>query len=119
MYIIAVRRITSGELLKQRKGLCIAGGWETLIPSSSRFSLTMPAYISVSGLGFRKAQPLTGQQITSCLSGTSKAKSLSGPISRGFLALLPSRGNPFWFGTESGNGGTVRGRDNPWCYVRC
>jgi hypothetical protein len=26
MYIITVRRMTSGELLKQRKGLRIAGG---------------------------------------------------------------------------------------------
>ena len=34
--------MTSGELLKQRKGLCITGGYEALRPGSSRFTLTMP-----------------------------------------------------------------------------
>ncbi len=42
MYIITVRRITSGELLKYRKGFCIAGSYGMLRPGSSRFSLTMP-----------------------------------------------------------------------------
>jgi putative transposase len=42
MYIITVRRITSGELLKYRKGLCIAGGYGTSLPGSSQFALTTP-----------------------------------------------------------------------------
>jgi len=42
MYIITVRRITSGELLKQRKGLRIAGGYGSSPGGSSQFSLTMP-----------------------------------------------------------------------------
>ncbi len=37
--IMTVRRITSGELLKYRKGFCIPRGYGTLIPASSRFSL--------------------------------------------------------------------------------
>ncbi len=43
MYIITARRITSGELLKYRKGLCIARGYGTPFPGSSRFTLTLPA----------------------------------------------------------------------------
>ena len=35
--------MTSGELLKERKGWCITGGYEALRPGSSRFTLTMPA----------------------------------------------------------------------------
>jgi hypothetical protein len=42
MYIITVRRITSGELLKYRKGFCVAGSYGMQRPGSSRFSLTMP-----------------------------------------------------------------------------
>ena len=42
MYIITARRITSGELLKQRKGLCIDGGYRTPLPGSSRIALTLP-----------------------------------------------------------------------------
>ena len=42
MYIITVRRITSGELLKQRKGLFIERAYGSLLPGSSIFSLTMP-----------------------------------------------------------------------------
>jgi hypothetical protein len=42
MYIITARRITSGELLKQRKGLRIARGYGTSLPGSSPFALTMP-----------------------------------------------------------------------------
>ena len=47
MYIITVRRITSGELLKQRKGLRIARRYETPSPGSSQFGLmgwTAPTY---------------------------------------------------------------------------
>ncbi len=43
MYIITARRITSGELLKQRKGFCIRRGYGPPLPASSRFSLTRPA----------------------------------------------------------------------------
>jgi hypothetical protein len=42
MYIITVRRITSGELLKQRKGLRIAGGYGCALRASSQFALTLP-----------------------------------------------------------------------------
>jgi len=42
MYIITVRRITSGELLKQRKGLRIAGGHGKHLLASRQFALTMP-----------------------------------------------------------------------------
>ncbi len=34
--------MTSGELLKYRKGLCIAGGYGTSVSVSSRFGLTLP-----------------------------------------------------------------------------
>jgi len=43
MYIITVRRMTSGELLKYRKGLRIAEGYETPLPGSSQFALTTPS----------------------------------------------------------------------------
>ena len=43
MYIITARRITSGELLKYRKGFCIAGDYGTPLPGSSRFTLTKPS----------------------------------------------------------------------------
>ena len=39
---MTARRMTSGELLKERKGLCITGGYEAVRPGSSRFTLTMP-----------------------------------------------------------------------------
>jgi len=42
MYIITTRRITSGELLKQRNGFCIHRGYGPPLPASSSFSLTMP-----------------------------------------------------------------------------
>ena len=42
MYIITVRRITSGELLKYRKGFCIRRGYGAPIFGSSRFALTLP-----------------------------------------------------------------------------
>ncbi len=42
MYIITARRITSGELLKQRKGFCIRRGYGPPLSVSSRFSLTRP-----------------------------------------------------------------------------
>jgi hypothetical protein len=42
MYIITVRRMTSGELLKYRKGLCIAEGYGTPVSGSSQFGLTLP-----------------------------------------------------------------------------
>ncbi len=42
MYIITARRITSGELLKYRKGFCIAASYGTPLPASSRFALTLP-----------------------------------------------------------------------------
>ena len=44
MYIITARRMTSGELLKYRKGLFITAGYESLFPGSSRsrFILTVP-----------------------------------------------------------------------------
>jgi hypothetical protein len=45
MYIITARRITSGELLKQRKGLCIAGSYGTPLPGSSRITLTLPPQV--------------------------------------------------------------------------
>jgi SAM-dependent methyltransferase len=35
--------MTSGELLKYRKGLCIAGGYGTPVSGSSQFGLTLPA----------------------------------------------------------------------------
>ena len=38
-----MRRITSGELLKHRKGFCVATSYGTTLPGSSRFSLTLPA----------------------------------------------------------------------------
>ena len=37
-----MRRMTSGELLKQRKGLRIARRYVTPHPGSSQFPLTMP-----------------------------------------------------------------------------
>ena len=37
-----MRRITSGELLKQRKGLRIAAGYGSPVLGSSQFALTMP-----------------------------------------------------------------------------
>ena len=40
---MTARRMTSGERLKERKGLCITRGYETLRPGSSRFTLTMPS----------------------------------------------------------------------------
>ena len=43
-YIMTARRMTSGELLKERTGLCITGGYEALRPGSSRFTLTMPGH---------------------------------------------------------------------------
>ena len=43
MYIITARRMTSGELLKYRKGLFITADYETLLSGSSRFSLTKPS----------------------------------------------------------------------------
>jgi len=42
IYIITTRRITSGELLKLRKGLRIAGGEGSSPGGSSQFTLTMP-----------------------------------------------------------------------------
>ena len=42
MYIITARRITSGEELKYRNGLRIAGGYGTSLPGSSQFTLTTP-----------------------------------------------------------------------------
>ena len=42
MYIITVRRITSGELLKYRKGFLTRGGYGTALPRSTSFSLTLP-----------------------------------------------------------------------------
>ncbi len=42
MYIITARRITSGEELKYRNGLRIAGGYGTPLPGSSQFTLTTP-----------------------------------------------------------------------------
>ena len=42
MYIITARRMTSGELLKYRKGLRIAGGYGTPLAGSSQFALTKP-----------------------------------------------------------------------------
>ncbi len=44
MYIITARRMTSGELLKLRKGWFIAAGYESLDSGSSRFSLTVPVW---------------------------------------------------------------------------
>jgi hypothetical protein len=44
MYIITVRRITSGELLKQRNGLRIAGGYGRSLRASSQLTLTMPSW---------------------------------------------------------------------------
>jgi hypothetical protein len=38
-----VRRMTLGELLKYRKGLCIARGYGTSVSGSSQFGLTLPA----------------------------------------------------------------------------
>ena len=45
MTIITARRMTSGELLKYRKGLFITADYESLFPGSSRsrFTLTVPA----------------------------------------------------------------------------
>ena len=44
MYNITARRMTSGELLKYRKGLCIAGDYGTPLPGSRRFTLTKPIH---------------------------------------------------------------------------
>ena len=44
-YIITVRRIISGELLKYRKGFFIPGGYGMARPGSSRFSLIMLVYM--------------------------------------------------------------------------
>lgn len=43
MYIIAARRMTSGDLLKYRTGLFITADDESSLSSSSQFSLTMPS----------------------------------------------------------------------------
>ena len=47
MYIITARRMTSGELLKYRKGLFITADYESLFPGSSRsrFTLTVPVQL--------------------------------------------------------------------------
>ena len=42
-YILTARRMTSGELVKERQGVCITRGDEAVRPGSSRFTLTMPA----------------------------------------------------------------------------
>jgi hypothetical protein len=49
MYIITVRRITSGELLKQRNGFLIAEGYEPGLAASTRFALTLPASLLKQG----------------------------------------------------------------------
>ena len=53
MYIITARRMTSGELLKYRKGLFITAGYESLFPGSSRsrFTLTVPSCTLVERVG--------------------------------------------------------------------
>jgi hypothetical protein len=43
MYIITARRITSGELLKYRKGLRIARGYGNPLHFPSQFALTLPS----------------------------------------------------------------------------
>ncbi len=53
MYIITTRRITSGELLKQRKGLRIAGGYGTPAYTSSQIGLTPPLRLPVTYMGFQ------------------------------------------------------------------
>ena len=45
MYIITTRRITSGELLKQRKGFCIQKGYGLPVTVSSQFALTTPSCV--------------------------------------------------------------------------
>jgi hypothetical protein len=42
MYIITARRMISCELLKYRNEFFTGGGYETPLPGSSRFALTMP-----------------------------------------------------------------------------
>jgi hypothetical protein len=42
MYIITARHIISGELLKYRKGFCIASDYEASLPGSNKFGLTVP-----------------------------------------------------------------------------
>ena len=42
MYIITARRMTSGELLKYRKGLFMTAGYGSFLSGSSQFSLTKP-----------------------------------------------------------------------------
>ncbi len=42
MYIITAKRITSGELLKQRNGFFIERTYGSPLRASTRFSLTMP-----------------------------------------------------------------------------
>jgi hypothetical protein len=51
MYIITARRITSGELLKQRNGFSIERAYGSPLPASSRFSLTMPQKVLI---GYRQ-----------------------------------------------------------------
>ena len=41
---MTARRMTSGELVKERQGVCITRGDEALRPGSSRFTLTMPDF---------------------------------------------------------------------------
>ena len=59
-YIITARRMTSGELLKYRKGLFITADYESLFPGSSRsrFTLTVPSFLHThthSTIAFRRA----------------------------------------------------------------
>ena len=42
-YIITIRRITSGELLKYQKEFCIVAGYGNPLPGSRRFALTLPS----------------------------------------------------------------------------
>ena len=46
---MTARRMTSGELLKERKGVCITRGDEALRPGSNRFTLTMPVQQHIFG----------------------------------------------------------------------
>ena len=45
---MTARRMTSGELVKERQGLCITRGDEAVRPGSSRFTLTMPSMLRIS-----------------------------------------------------------------------
>ena len=68
MYIITARRITSGELLKYRKGFCIGGSYGSSPGASSQFALTMPLRLLSRG-GSRRPSSATRLPRTAMVGG--------------------------------------------------